>query len=247
MDLETENRIAAILMKEAAELRRQAEKEGVHAYLRQPQTRFRPNSRFLSATVRGVQQANRAVEVNEMWRLRQKEIELDNRLKGKMKYESRNDRSQRDSNCSRSSSKGHDVTDDNASPTCSSRKREYDSCHSREENCLRDEELEEFLHSRVKRGRGAVGSRMDEAGPYLPRGSDSKDELLVSPVVQERRVYGPEKPSRKLCDSSEGELDYDRKKSKKVKAGSSKKHKSKDKSKEKKKKRKEERRSKYLT
>lgn len=56
MDLETENRIAAILMKEAAELRRQAEKEGVHAYLRQPQTRFRPNSRFLSATVLGVQQ-----------------------------------------------------------------------------------------------------------------------------------------------------------------------------------------------
>ncbi|KAH0977937.1 hypothetical protein GBA52_027656 [Prunus armeniaca] len=84
-------------------------------------------------------------------------------------------------------------------------------------------------------------------GPYLPRGSDSKDELLVSPGVQERRVYGPEKPSRKLCDSSEEELDYDRKKSKKVKAASSKKHKSKDKSKEKKKKRKEERRSKYLT
>ncbi|KAM1256236.1 hypothetical protein ACFX1Q_030385 [Malus domestica] len=73
MDLETENRIAAILMREAAELRRQADKEGVHAYLQQPKTRFRPNSRFLSATVRGVQQANRAVEVNEMWRLRQKE------------------------------------------------------------------------------------------------------------------------------------------------------------------------------
>lgn len=91
--------------------------------------------------------ANRAVEVNEMWRLRQKEIELDNRLKGKMKDESRNDRSRRDSNSSRSSSKGHDVTDDNASPTCSSRKREYESCHSREENGLRDEELEEFLHS----------------------------------------------------------------------------------------------------
>lgn len=56
MDLQTENRIAAILMKEAAELRREAEKEGVLAYLKQPKTRFRPNSRFLSATVRGVQQ-----------------------------------------------------------------------------------------------------------------------------------------------------------------------------------------------
>lgn len=56
MDLETENRIAAILMREAAELRRQAEKKGVHAYLQQPKARFRPNSRFLSATVRGVEQ-----------------------------------------------------------------------------------------------------------------------------------------------------------------------------------------------
>lgn len=56
MDLETENKIAAILMREAAELRRQADKEGVHAYLLQPKVRGRPNSRFLTATVRGVQQ-----------------------------------------------------------------------------------------------------------------------------------------------------------------------------------------------
>ncbi|CAL5329468.1 unnamed protein product [Camellia sinensis] len=46
MDLETENRIAAILMKEAAELWRQAEEGGVHVYLRQPNVRGQPNSRF---------------------------------------------------------------------------------------------------------------------------------------------------------------------------------------------------------
>lgn len=56
MDLETENRIAAILLKEAAELRQKAEKEGVHVYLQQPTMRGRPNSRFLTATVLGVQQ-----------------------------------------------------------------------------------------------------------------------------------------------------------------------------------------------
>lgn len=56
MDLETENRIAAILMKEAAELRRKADMEGVHAYLQKPNVRGRPNSRFLTATVLGVQQ-----------------------------------------------------------------------------------------------------------------------------------------------------------------------------------------------
>ncbi|CAN6688029.1 unnamed protein product [Malus baccata var. baccata] len=241
MDLETENRIAAILMREAAELRRQADKEGVHAYLQQPKTRFRPNSRFLSATVRGVQQANRAVEVNEMWRLRQKEKELDNRLKGN-KDESR---CRGDSNSPTPSGKGHAVADDSAGPSCSSRKREYESCHSRQENGLGDEELEEFLHSRVKRGRGAVGSRTDETGPYLPRSSDSNEELLQRPSVQEHRAYGPERPSHNLCYPSEEENDDERKKSKKVKSGSPNKHKSKEKSNEKK--RKDEKRNKYLT
>lgn len=63
MDLETENRIAAILMREAAELRRQAEKDGVEAYLRHPKVRGRPNSRFLTATVLGVQQGYFSVYV----------------------------------------------------------------------------------------------------------------------------------------------------------------------------------------
>ncbi|KAL0864300.1 hypothetical protein Bca101_043418 [Brassica carinata] len=36
MDLETENQIASVLLREAAELRRQAEKDGVLAYLEKP-------------------------------------------------------------------------------------------------------------------------------------------------------------------------------------------------------------------
>lgn len=58
MDLETENRIAAILLREAAEIRRQAQQDGALAYLRNPTVRGRPNSRFLTATVRGIQQGN---------------------------------------------------------------------------------------------------------------------------------------------------------------------------------------------
>ncbi|KAG5383787.1 hypothetical protein IGI04_035257 [Brassica rapa subsp. trilocularis] len=46
MDLETENRIASVLLREAAELRRQAEKDGVRAYLEKPNVRHRPNSRY---------------------------------------------------------------------------------------------------------------------------------------------------------------------------------------------------------
>ncbi|KAK1285226.1 hypothetical protein QJS10_CPB20g01509 [Acorus calamus] len=56
MDSETENHLASLLMDEARRLRLQADREGVHVYLRQPNVRGRPNSRFLTATVLGVQQ-----------------------------------------------------------------------------------------------------------------------------------------------------------------------------------------------
>ena len=51
---------------------------------------------------------------------------------------------------------------------------------------------------RVKRGRGAVGSRMDEPGPYLHLLFHHKDEPSPDIRVEEkweRRVQGPEKPS----------------------------------------------------
>lgn len=83
-----------------------------------------------------------------MWRIRQKELELDERLKGKMKDESRNDRNPGNGNTPRTTSKRQAAMDDNARATCSSSKIVYERCHSREENGLRDEELEEFLHSR---------------------------------------------------------------------------------------------------
>ncbi|MBA0734547.1 hypothetical protein Gogos_018448, partial [Gossypium gossypioides] len=46
------NRIAAILLKEAAERRRQAERVGIHVFLQHPKVRGRSNSRFLSATAK---------------------------------------------------------------------------------------------------------------------------------------------------------------------------------------------------
>ncbi|XP_009609557.1 uncharacterized protein LOC107786597 isoform X2 [Nicotiana tabacum] len=196
MDLETENRIAAILLKEAAELRRQAESDGALSYLHRPNVRGRPNSRFLTATVLGVQQANRAVEVNEMWKLRQKEVELENRLKGRLADKNR------DTKCHSSSvseRRSHERCDTD-SGTSGSKKREMQDSHSSEDDGLRDAEIEEFLQSRVKRGRGTVGSRMDEAGPYLPSGPDPRERESASPDMKLSKgrayhvVIGPEKP-----------------------------------------------------
>eukprot|EP00258_Populus_trichocarpa_P040945 XP_024456964.1 uncharacterized protein LOC7478681 isoform X3 [Populus trichocarpa] len=250
MDLETGNRIAAILLKEAAELRQRAEREGVHVYLEQPKVRARPNSRFLTATVLGVQQTNRAVEVNEMWRVRQKELKMDDRLREGSGY---------DDNCSknygdvgdipRSTGRGHSVNENNTRVSSSSSKR-VGSSYSREDEGLRDGEVEEFLHSRVKRGRGAVGSRMDETGPYLPPCPDYEEKLSRSPDAKLLGVFF--KPE-KYCASSEEELGTERlKKAKKVCSKSldkknSRKHRSKEKSRGKKRKRKDEKRSKHYS
>ncbi|KAL7119198.1 hypothetical protein ACP275_02G048900 [Erythranthe tilingii] len=234
MDLETENRIAAILLKEAAELRRQAEKEGALAYLRQPTVRNRPNSRFLTATVRGVQQANRVVEVNEMWRLREKQLELDNRLNGARRRES----SSRMEACESRRSKS---TDSNEVETSgrdhhSSKKRFIHELDPTDDEGLRDDEVDEFLHSRTKRGRGAVGSRMDETGPYLPCSPDSKRNPRENDGEESKRsrvILGPEKPnSLKYSESSSDDESFKDKK-RKAKTESSKRHSRKHKSKEK--------------
>lgn len=247
MDLETENRIAAILLKEAAELRLQAQTEGTLAYLRQPTVRSRPNSRFLTATVLGVQQANRVVEVNEMWRLREKQLELDSRLRGK-RHESASGRGHGDIFVSqRSSNTGRDEIEPNASSSDSSKTRTFHDRIPMEGEGLRDDEVDEFLQARTKRGRGTVGSRMDETGPYLSSSPDSKRILsksLDEELGKRRVLLGPEKPvSLKYIESSDDEsLRSKKRKAKKMDLSKdhSKKHKSReelrDKSKKKKKK-----------
>ncbi|GAB4859360.1 hypothetical protein Ancab_010824 [Ancistrocladus abbreviatus] len=253
MDLETENRIVAILLKEAAELQRQAEKEGVLAYLRQPNVRGRPNSRFLTATVLGMQQANRAVEVNEMWRVRQKELQLDNRLKQRSISGSSHSSRGEEGESSRNTIRRQEWNDDNSKFASSSSKKMNQDCYSGEDEGLRDEEIEEFLHSRVKRGRGDIGSRMNETGPYLPHFTDNQSGLFISAShVREERLHqhvcGPEKPSfwKSYHSSDDEENERRRKKSKKSRSRSpkehSRKHQSKQKSRDKKRKRKEKKR-----
>ncbi|XP_020112317.1 protein FAM133 [Ananas comosus] len=209
MDLETENRLAALLMEEARRLRLQAEQEGVHVYLRQPNVRARPNSRFLTATVLGVQQANRAVEVGEMWRAREKELELEGKLKDSHKDRSisRGEKRRSDS-LHRSSSSRVGQKRRNSASSCSSSKLDPGNGYSDEDAGLRDEDIEAFLQSRAKRGRGAIGSRMDETGPYVASLSNHNNDLSPPPEVRvkeewERRVLGPEKPAFVKSESTE--------------------------------------------
>jgi len=87
--------------------------------------------------------ANRAVEVNEMWRVRQKELELDDRLKGKSRDEGSHVKEGGDRETSQSRSKRRD-----SDASCSSSRRSYEDHHSGDDDGLKDEEIEKFLHSR---------------------------------------------------------------------------------------------------
>ncbi|XP_039015239.1 uncharacterized protein LOC120145486 isoform X2 [Hibiscus syriacus] len=134
---------------------------------------------ILTATVLGVQQANRAVEVNEMWRVRKKELELNDRLKARSKDNSGHNSNHVDSSISyRRTNRRHGS---NVGVSCSSSMRVAAGSYSREDEGLRDEEIDEFLKSRVKRGRCSIGSRMDETGPYLPTSSEFPGKLLLHP------------------------------------------------------------------
>ncbi|XP_020589902.1 uncharacterized protein LOC110031165 [Phalaenopsis equestris] len=199
MDLETENRLAALLMEEARRLRREAEKDGVHIYLQKPNVRGRPNSRFLTATVLGVEQANRAAEISEMWRAREKECELDAKQRHNKSRDNSRIMNARNGYINEVSKPWLEDGLIDSSINCSSSKYYSEDSHSRDGIGLQDDDIEEFLHSRVKRGRGSVGCRMDEPGPYLPSTSADLDELIPSPAKsigeeKKRRILGPEKP-----------------------------------------------------
>ncbi|CAH8384588.1 unnamed protein product [Eruca vesicaria subsp. sativa] len=250
MDLETENRIASILLREAAELRRQAEKDGVRAYLEKPNVRHRPNSRFLTATVLGVQQANKAVETDEMWRLRRAEIEFDERLKRKSREESSSGQSEQ--NNRRSFVKRCTSVDENAarsSPSSSqSRNKRWQPDDDDDDGKgLGDVEVETFLQSRVKRGRGSVGPKMDEPFPCLPatelsRTSDAGDRKLV--VQPERRpIMRHNTDSSSSSDDEAHGRTYRKRKEHKQKL--SKRHKSKDEKRDRKEKRREKKKRKH--
>ncbi|KAJ7527956.1 hypothetical protein O6H91_16G078200 [Diphasiastrum complanatum] len=253
MDEQTERHLAALILKEATRLREQADQEGVHVYLSKPTVRARPNPQFLQATVRSVQQANRMVEVNEMWRRRTVELKVNDKQKShrhrsrsnhddcegsQLSRPSGHSRSRqivdqvnypprranlgssqiRAKDCSDLNSVENSISNDtfkNLHSRISSQNHErykyfdavdhsedadLDARSSADDDDLRDEELEEFLLARVKRGRGAVGSRMDETGPYPVPHLDELDQCAIPTRVEEdweTRIAGPSTVSEK--------------------------------------------------
>ncbi|KAG0585689.1 hypothetical protein KC19_2G029900 [Ceratodon purpureus] len=190
MNPETERRLAAMIMEEANMMRQRAEKDGVGAYLAKPVVKARPNRQFLTAMVRGVQHANRIVDMEEMWRQR----ELENKAtRDKYSRRSRNEHS----------GEGSAERDRYAERRNANEGASRSSSSDQDEDGLRDEDIEKFLHSKVKRGRGAVGSRMDEPGPYRARQEGPAADSRLKEDWEERiprPVAGPSLPPERVAE-----------------------------------------------
>jgi hypothetical protein len=95
-----------------------------------------------------VSAANRVVEVNEMWRAREKEMELESLMKTRIngRVDSTSQKRKNDSRDQSFSSKAEPDRRPYATP-CSSRDSRSTSYSDREDG-LGDYDIEEFLHSR---------------------------------------------------------------------------------------------------
>ncbi|XP_062196900.1 uncharacterized protein LOC133899883 isoform X2 [Phragmites australis] len=134
MDLGTENRLAALLVEETRRRMLQADKKGVQAY-----------------------QANRDVEVDGMWRAREKEVELGTKLKSRTNGHT-------DSRCKKRKISSRSLRpvpkieqDGRPCATSCSARYSHSISYSDREDGLGDDELEEFLHSRSGGFGGNVG------------------------------------------------------------------------------------------
>ncbi|WZZ65819.1 hypothetical protein YC2023_077189 [Brassica napus] len=154
MDLETENRIASVLLREAAELRRQAEKDGARAYIEKP---------------------NAQEQENERLKRKSREESSSSSSSSQMKQSSSFSKRSLDKRCS-SINEERKITHQSSLD-----KRLY---LDDDDEGLGDDEIESFLQSRNKRGRGSVGPRMDETVPYLPT---EKVDQLQSSDTRERK------------------------------------------------------------
>lgn len=145
--------LASLVIRDARARADGVDKDGVLAYLHRPKTRERPNETFLANTLRGVRSANE----RDARRANDAERSPANRRGARR----RDDRPDADGSPSPSSSTTPTSSSSSPSPSASSRDG--------------DAELAAFLSrpGRVRRGRGAVGSRADEPGPHLPPPSSS--------------------------------------------------------------------------
>eukprot|EP00210_Caulerpa_lentillifera_P003999 g3815.t1 len=160
--MQDEAYLAELILKDLKAKEEFVKTEGVCAYLRHPQKRkvkSTLNRNFLQKTLHNVAYRNQKTEEELLWKAREKQ------LKTPPKRKSHDDCNKRKRPRSRKSK----LNDDRNPP------HEVDEV-----------ELERFLQSKKKRGRGGIGSCHDFVGPK---------PLMEDPNTTTTRVYGPQRPN----------------------------------------------------
>ena len=191
--------------------------QGVTAYLGRATQRERPNERFLQNMLRNVQQANRRAEEEEMWQVRQEQLQREQREASARRRRQRSPSLEARKRRHDSSSGGGGGADGQRDPRpagCSSQRGDSDAEEAAERrqsaaaaaaegeqdcggkagsDC--EAALAAMLASKRPRGRGSTGARVDLAGPYLEgrKASEGVNED-VEVTVRRQQPVGPARP-----------------------------------------------------
>ena len=161
--------LASLILQDVEKRGEAVRERGVTAWAHRPREREQVNERFLRNTLRGVDSSNRRVEqqaarsgspapgAGGAKRDRPDDVVVDHGRGG--------------AGCTRRGSEGTSSSSSSAAASSSDSEPDAKPSAGNGKGGMRDDELAEFLsRPRVKRGRGAVGSRADEPGPFLPGG-----------------------------------------------------------------------------
>lgn len=167
----------ASLILQDVERRGEAVKErGVSAWAHRPRNREQVNERFLRNTLRGVSSNNRRAERSAAGRsgspAREGRAKRGRDTHDGVADRGRGDRSGAHQKGSLEVEEGTSAGSSSSDASSSESERDTRPDDTEKGRGMKDDELAAFLsRPRVKRGRGAVGSRADEPGPFLPGSS----------------------------------------------------------------------------
>lgn len=207
-----EARLAALVLRGALLKQERAATAGVTAYCRRVLPRERPNARFLLNTVRNAQSANRSAIESQMWAARAKQRRLEAAAAGSSGGSpSADGASSGDNDPSPSGSDGTE----NSSGSLGGRKRKRErrvddaangASGAAAQRCGRppdtlgsdaegDDALQALLSRHRVRGRGEVGSRAEETGPYLDPPAPAPGPFVYTMLdAPPRAALGPAVP-----------------------------------------------------
>ena len=170
----------ASLILQDVERRGEAVKErGVSAWAHRPRNREQVNERFLRNTLRGVSSNNRRAERSAAGPRTGSPAREGRAKRGRDTHDGvadrgRGDRSGAHGKGSLEVEEGTSAGSSSSDASSSESERDIRPDDTEKARGMKDDELAAFLsRPRVKRGRGAVGSRADEPGPFLPRSSSA--------------------------------------------------------------------------